>query len=740
MISFDVFDTLITRKTATPNGIFLIMQEILQTQGIPHDIIHEFVYYRRMASVLSRQKYCNADSQDRSLAQIYSVLEELGYINETQSQQLQELELQTELEHVIGIPENIRKLKRFIEAGEHVVLISDMYLDQSVIHKMLHKADPVLATIPLYVSSESRKTKGSGALFSYIKEQEKAVYHNWTHIGDNPHSDNKVPRSLEIHCKRTKAGMLPEVCYRAVKSLPEEVLPQRLTGISKEVCLREQLQGAAKIGAFIGAPILYLYVSWLLNRAEAMGIRRLYFIARDGYLPKRIADQIISCRGSMIETKYIYGSRKAWRSASLTGAKEELKELLDKSFEGTIQTSAELADIFGLSGEELSAFLPEGMDVYASMSRYERGMVISHLREHPDFSMAVVQINQGKRASVQAYLRQELDLSDDHFAFVELSGSGYTQKCLAALLAEQVDTPITTFYCRMERPVSWEGCRFICFDPECRPEGILLEMICRSDHGVTKGYQRISDRIEPILEQTEGDAAKAYGYGEYMRGLLLTTKWYAERNIQEGFAGRKTAKSYFNALLHMPASPEFAFFADMPNNVTGRGQTWSFAPRLSEEDIRRIFYTERYQEQKSYQGSYLNISLLRMNRLEKAVYQDSLESAKRDFDWQLWLRQRFPGQMLKNKIVLYGAGTWGKRYYEFLTHTLGKYIVLWVDQRAECEPSIQPVEGIVSLDEHAYDQLLISVRNVELANEIKEQLAKLNVSNEKVMWFDIGSM
>ena len=42
MISFDVFDTLITRSTAVPKGIFAIMQEILQKKNEYYGISEEF--------------------------------------------------------------------------------------------------------------------------------------------------------------------------------------------------------------------------------------------------------------------------------------------------------------------------------------------------------------------------------------------------------------------------------------------------------------------------------------------------------------------------------------------------------------------------------------------------------------------------------------------------------------------------------------------------------------------------
>ena len=42
----------------------------------------------------------------------------------------------------------------------------------------------------------------------------------------------------------------------------------------------------------------------------------LYFVSRDGYHLKRIADEIIKMKNIDIKTKYIYASRRAWRIPS----------------------------------------------------------------------------------------------------------------------------------------------------------------------------------------------------------------------------------------------------------------------------------------------------------------------------------------------------------------------------------------------------------------------------------------
>ena len=51
------------------------------------------------------------------------------------------------------------------DKGEKVVLISDMYLPADFIRKMLAKADPVLVSLPLFVSSEYGVQKVSTELF-----------------------------------------------------------------------------------------------------------------------------------------------------------------------------------------------------------------------------------------------------------------------------------------------------------------------------------------------------------------------------------------------------------------------------------------------------------------------------------------------------------------------------------------------------------------------------------------------
>jgi predicted HAD superfamily hydrolase len=200
MHSFDVFDTLITRITATPDGIFHIMQRQLQQEGmfpeIPKFVVENFFELRKNAEVLARKTYTGKGIEDITLEQIYEAMSTTGLLSERGIQELLQLERDTEIKCSLGIDENIIMVKKLIEKKEKVVLISDMYLDEKTIRKMLVKVDPVFDSINLYVSSEFKKTKGSTNLFWVVKKKEGAEFSQWIHLGDNPHADGEAPQKI----------------------------------------------------------------------------------------------------------------------------------------------------------------------------------------------------------------------------------------------------------------------------------------------------------------------------------------------------------------------------------------------------------------------------------------------------------------------------------------------------------------------------------------------------------------
>ena len=48
-------------------------------------------------------------------------------------------------------------------------------------------------------------------------------------------------------------------------------------------------------------PVMFNYTAWVLKEAERRGIKRLCFLARDGYLLLKIAERICTALGVEIE-------------------------------------------------------------------------------------------------------------------------------------------------------------------------------------------------------------------------------------------------------------------------------------------------------------------------------------------------------------------------------------------------------------------------------------------------------
>ena len=63
----------------------------------------------------------------------------------------------------------------------------------------------------------------------------------------------------------------------------------------------------------IFAPLMTAFTVWVLREAEARGIKRLYFLSRDGYLPYRTAIRLVKSCEFDIECRYLYCSRYSLR-------------------------------------------------------------------------------------------------------------------------------------------------------------------------------------------------------------------------------------------------------------------------------------------------------------------------------------------------------------------------------------------------------------------------------------------
>ncbi len=765
MYSFDVFDTLITRITATPKGIFALIQHCLQETQKENAIFFSayiksnFFSLRIGAEQVARNTYCRNGIEDVTLEQIYDVLVKEHLITEKQAEYLCKVERRVELASVYGISENIEKVKKLLEQGEQVILISDMYLDSETIHAMLEKVDPIFALIPLYVSSDKeKKGKWTGNLFRLVKEKEQVSYEAWHHYGDNQDSDYRIPKQLGILCESYQPEGLLEVEEEYIKKYESEASIQLSIGCAKIARIYGKKSTAYRLGCSIGGIILYPYIHWLLEDAVIKKIKRLYFIARDGYLLKELTDCLILLNNLEISTYYLYGSRLAWRIPEGEDWKEEQMAIYWRSFECMIKNPSDLASFFQITEEELLPYLPEGLKQEEKIWTVPAvKTLLEHLLENTAFSTFLYKRYQEKKEKVIAYLKQEIDTKGEAFAFVDLAGTGFTQECLIKIMKEYYQGRVQNYFYRRDMTIEGE-CKNYVFYPYYVPYYVLLEMMCRAPHGQTIGYQRNQEgKMEPILSMVDGKAIKEHGVPEFIQGAKDFTILYGEvlKEYKSLIEKNQQIQFYLDYIYYRPNQEVMEYFAEMPNMLTGREQKiMKFAPKLTNKEIYHLFWLCDKPKEHIYYGTDLEYSLLRCSKQQK---KQIARYKKRYGSWYGKLERKIYknihgkeekkqyvtiSDFLGKRVAIYGAGKKGQELYQQVTGK-GKVqgrryyaeVVLWVDQNAEqYQKEGLPVVGLEQVRSVAYDQLIIAIAKKETAEKVKQTLLTYGVPEEKIFW------
>lgn len=189
LLSFDVFDTLITRPLPDPVRVFDYMARICP--AAPKN-------FPGMRTLAEREARKHAPCGEATLAEIYAALALMDGYNKELCSTLMVLEKETELRICRPRPEGAALLNAAADWDIRVILISDMYLSKERVSRMLCKCG-LGHFSELYISSEYRRSKASGDLYRHVRRLEEMSFSRMLHIGDHPISDVLIPRQLGMH-------------------------------------------------------------------------------------------------------------------------------------------------------------------------------------------------------------------------------------------------------------------------------------------------------------------------------------------------------------------------------------------------------------------------------------------------------------------------------------------------------------------------------------------------------------
>jgi len=290
VISFDIFDTLITRATLYPTDVFeLVEQRILSRHGHGYDFSNKRQEAERTLSRIGTP----------TIYDIYQQLEEQIDLNKQELKEILEIEWQTEKEVILPRYDMCEVFQYALEKQKKVYLVSDMYYPAELLKSLLDELG-IVGYERLLVSCDYRTTKGL-ELFKILKGI--AGNTSYIHIGDNYLSDIKGAQCNGIEGAWVRSGIdMFESLYWSEQFAEYNDLTDRVKlGMfvsrmfnSPFILSETQLtiNNPKDFGYLFLAPILSQYCIWLYNRLLQNNENTILLGARDGFLLKRLLDEL----------------------------------------------------------------------------------------------------------------------------------------------------------------------------------------------------------------------------------------------------------------------------------------------------------------------------------------------------------------------------------------------------------------------------------------------------------------
>lgn len=620
--SYDIFDTILRRQTTEPVGIFYHIQEKIKSNRLllSEYVIQYFPQIRRWAEANARQyKRKTLDLRDNndleiSLDDIYKRIQEVYSINEKDIQRIKEFELEAEFENSAGIEERVKEIEALIDKGEDVILISDMYLPEEFIKRLLEKTSPKIAKLPIYLSSTWGVQKTTKGLFLKAYEGIDYNYRKWRHYGDNKKADYKMPQELGIETVKYETPKFNQYEKTLVEKintydayLVATLMQQFRTNHNEDL----EYFSFAYVSLY-----LVPYISWVIEDAIAKKFDTLYFIARDGHYLKIIADTIIKNKGYKIKTKYIYGSRKAWRIPSFIDHIDESFYQSFGNFSG-VDDYESLLNALHLQEKDFLKLFPqlESIKDKAKLAKEDLESISFIVKNSKEYTQFLLDIAKKERVLVTKYLKQEINFQEK-FAFVEYWGRGYTQDCLTRLIEETVHKKIENpfYYVRSIYPSRGSSIRYNFTTNPSSP--IFVEAIFANlPYDTTASYRQKGENIEPVHKWQSNTQTTHLALEQYLP--IFAEEYSKCKFTNPDNLGRSLFDFSFEYFNLTPRNPLFVkYIAPLDYSGSLNSKTKNFAVAFKFKDLQERLFGIPFSA-KTYS---LEMSLARSSKIINLIY------------------------------------------------------------------------------------------------------------------------
>jgi len=430
IISFDIFDTLVTRKVYEPDDNFILLDsQITNRFNLKEGL---FFKLRKNAekSVRKAKNYQGDCSIHEIYEEIFKELSKTTNISYENVLEMKQMEIDNDIKSIIPRKDMLEIYNKLLENNKKIILISDMYYTKEIIEKILNKCG-YYDYSDLLVSSEIGLRKDNGTMWEYFYKK----YNNTIHVGDNEESDwHKVicRYKAALHIMQGRKMFKMSSYNNDTNEFMENRIMQGLI-INKglfnspfAINDNKIINTTYNLGYAILGPLFLYYFNWLINSLEENA--KLLFVSREGYYLQKIYKHIISKskKAKELENIYFLISRKAISVPNIRRI-EDIKKIFMTQYDGNLKELFyyRLGVMLSNKYNNINIMLPNDID-YVMKIAEENFDLIQENAKH-------------EKENYEKYIYKTVDFSQDKdFTIVDLGYSGTAQFELSKFLNKKI--------------------------------------------------------------------------------------------------------------------------------------------------------------------------------------------------------------------------------------------------------------------------------------------------------------
>jgi len=419
VISFDIFDTLITRTIFEPDDVFKLMGNVIKHK---FNIDVDFLKIRKEAEAAATAKYGPMTTIDKIYVEVANN-KQLGNV----AQDIKKLEIDMETAMCIPKKDMVEVYNQLKAMDKTVILVSDMYLNRVQVVGLLHKCG-ISYYDELLISCEVGARKDDGTMWDMLMS--KYDMQSFIHVGDNFRSDSQIPmeKCISNHVILNTNALLELSEFPYFKTMAHKNLQNSLmigqalaggifnTPFAYEENGQLHFKNIYDFGYTVIGPLLTSFVEWIVTE-NRKSHERLLLLSREGYMLEQLIRRYCEGRGIEVpDMVYFLTSRRAVSVAALEND-EDIRDLASQKYKGTFSNF--LNERFGVKlhdnqedleldydelPDDLMTKLAEYKDEILERAKKEKNAYMVYIKEIMAGASDVAVVDVGFSGTIQFFL------------------------------------------------------------------------------------------------------------------------------------------------------------------------------------------------------------------------------------------------------------------------------------------------------------------------------------------------